>query len=98
MLNVKNISSWWFFGRSSKFCGLLIHQRRGDRAVGSGGFLSYACYCLSLLSGWCVVYVGDASVIQPVETESHVNVSERRMVYVMLPISRQQTDDIYRRK
>jgi hypothetical protein len=28
---------------------LLIHQRRGDRAVGSGGFLSYDCYCLSLL-------------------------------------------------
>jgi hypothetical protein len=26
-------------------------QRRGDRAVGSGGFLSYACYCLSLLCG-----------------------------------------------
>jgi hypothetical protein len=22
----------------------------------------YACYCLSLLRGWCVVYVGDASV------------------------------------
>jgi hypothetical protein len=31
------ISSWWS-GWSSKFCGLLIHQRRGDRAVGSGGF------------------------------------------------------------
>jgi hypothetical protein len=30
--------------------------------VGSGGFLSYACYCLSLLRGWCVVYVGDASI------------------------------------
>jgi hypothetical protein len=44
--NVK-ISSWW----SSKFCGLLIHQRRGDRAVGSGGYLSYACYYLSLLRG-----------------------------------------------
>jgi hypothetical protein len=42
------------------FCGLLIYQRRGNRAVGSGGFLSYACYCLSLLRGWCVVYVGDA--------------------------------------
>jgi hypothetical protein len=26
------------FGRSSNFCGLPIHQRRGDRAVGSGGF------------------------------------------------------------
>jgi hypothetical protein len=27
---------------------LLIHQPRGDRAVGSGGFLSFACYyCLS---------------------------------------------------
>jgi hypothetical protein len=41
---------------------LLIHQRRGDRAVGSGGFLFYACYyCLSLLRSWCVAYVGDAS-------------------------------------
>jgi hypothetical protein len=54
------ISSWWS-GWSSKFCGLLIHQRCGDRAVGSEGFLSYACYCLSLLRGWCVVYVSDAS-------------------------------------
>jgi hypothetical protein len=28
---------------------LLIHQRRGDRAVGSGGFFSFACYyCLTL--------------------------------------------------
>jgi hypothetical protein len=44
------------------FCGMLIHQRRGNRAVGSGGFLFYACYCSSLLRGWCVVYVGDASV------------------------------------
>jgi hypothetical protein len=31
------ISSWWS-GWSSKFFGLLIHQRRGDQAVGSGGF------------------------------------------------------------
>jgi hypothetical protein len=29
--------------------GLLIHQHRGDRAVGSGGFLLFSCcYCLSL--------------------------------------------------
>jgi hypothetical protein len=55
------ISSWWS-GWSSKLFGLLIHQRHGDRAVGSGGFLSYACYCLSLLRSGCVVYVGDASV------------------------------------
>jgi hypothetical protein len=34
------ISSWWS-GWSSKFFGLLIHQRRGDRAVGSGGFFPY---------------------------------------------------------
>jgi hypothetical protein len=33
------------------FCGLLINQRCVDRAVGSGGFLSYACYCLSVLRG-----------------------------------------------
>jgi hypothetical protein len=33
--------SSWFSGRSSKFCGLLVHQRRVDWAVGSGGFLSY---------------------------------------------------------
>jgi hypothetical protein len=33
---------------------------------GSGGFLSYARYCLSLLRGWCVVYVGYASVKCPV--------------------------------
>jgi hypothetical protein len=25
-------------------------------------FLFFACYRLSLLHGWCVVYVGDASV------------------------------------
>jgi hypothetical protein len=31
------ITSWWS-GWSSKFFGLLIQQRRGDRAVGSGGF------------------------------------------------------------
>jgi hypothetical protein len=48
-------------GWSSKFFGLLFHQHRGDRAVGSGGLLSYSCYCLSLLRGWCVVYVGDES-------------------------------------
>jgi hypothetical protein len=48
-------------GGPPSFFGLLIHQRRGDRAVGSGGFLFYACYWLSLLRGWCVAYVGDAS-------------------------------------
>jgi hypothetical protein len=37
-------SSCWS-GRSSNLFGLLVHQRRVDRAVGSGGFLSYACYC-----------------------------------------------------
>jgi hypothetical protein len=31
------ISSWWSRW-SSKFCGLLVLQRRGDRVVGSGGF------------------------------------------------------------
>jgi hypothetical protein len=31
------ILSWWS-GWYSNFFGLLIHQRRGDRAVGSGGF------------------------------------------------------------
>jgi hypothetical protein len=30
------------------FCGLLVDQRRVDRAVGSGGFLFYACYCFCL--------------------------------------------------
>jgi hypothetical protein len=40
------ISSWWS-GWSSKFFGLLMHQRRGDRAVGSGGFcLSPVIVCL----------------------------------------------------
>jgi hypothetical protein len=48
-------------GGPPSFFGLLIYLRR-DRAVGSGGFLSFACYCLSLLRGWCVAYVGDASV------------------------------------
>jgi hypothetical protein len=51
--------SSWRSGWSSKFCGLLIHHRRGDRAVGSGDFFSYACYCLFLLRGWCLVYIGD---------------------------------------
>jgi hypothetical protein len=39
------------------FCGLLV-----DRAVGSGGFLSYACYCLCLFFLAGVGCVGDASV------------------------------------
>jgi hypothetical protein len=46
------ISSLWS-GWSSKFCGLLIHQRRGDRAVGSGGFcltLVIACYFYANIS------------------------------------------------
>jgi hypothetical protein len=47
------ISSWWS-GWSSTFCGLLVHQRRGDRAVGSGGFLPYACYCF-VSSSWLVL-------------------------------------------
>jgi hypothetical protein len=29
----------------------------------------YACYCLSLLLGWCVVYVGDASVYEAMHKE-----------------------------
>jgi hypothetical protein len=41
------------FGRSSKFCGLLIYQRRVDRAVGSGGFVLRLLLFLSLLFGWC---------------------------------------------
>jgi hypothetical protein len=44
------ISSWWS-GWSSKFFGLLIHQRRGDRAVGSGGF------CLSPVIIACLTYI-----------------------------------------
>jgi hypothetical protein len=38
------------------FCGLLVDQRRVDRAVGSGGFLSYACYCF-VSSSWLVLSV-----------------------------------------
>jgi hypothetical protein len=39
------------------FCGLLIHQRRVDRAVGSGGFvLRLLLFCLFFLAG--VVCVG----------------------------------------
>jgi hypothetical protein len=52
MLNV-NISSWWFFGWSSKFFGLLIHQHRGDRAVGSGGFFVFRLLSL-VSSSWLV--------------------------------------------
>jgi hypothetical protein len=49
------------FGRSSNFCGLLVYQRSGDRAVGSEGFcLTPVIICLFLVAG--VVYVGDASV------------------------------------
>jgi hypothetical protein len=45
------ISSWWS-GWSSKFFGLLIHQRRGDRAVGSGSFFSRLFLLLvSLING-----------------------------------------------
>jgi hypothetical protein len=55
------ISSWWS-GWSSKFFGLLIHQRRGDRAVGSGGFwLSPVIACLFFVAS--VVYVGNVSVL-----------------------------------
>jgi hypothetical protein len=52
------ISSWWS-GRTSKLCGLLVDQRRVDRAVDSGGFLSYACYC------FCLFFV--ASVLSMLE-------------------------------
>jgi hypothetical protein len=42
----------WWSGWSSKFCGLLIHQRRGDRAVGSGGFcLTPVIACLFFVAG-----------------------------------------------
>jgi hypothetical protein len=61
------ISSWWS-GWSSKFCGLLIHQHRGDRAVGSGGFLSYACYC------FCLFFV--ASVLPMLEMISTVLIAQ----------------------
>jgi hypothetical protein len=33
-------------------------------SCGQWRHLSYACYCLSLIRGWCVVYVGDASVCE----------------------------------
>jgi hypothetical protein len=42
------------FGRSSKFCGLLVHQRRGDRAVGSGGFFVFRLLSL-VSSSWLVL-------------------------------------------
>jgi hypothetical protein len=51
--------SWWS-GRSSKFCGLLIHQRRDDRAVGSGGFLFLRLLLFHASDRWnmtCVVLV-----------------------------------------
>jgi hypothetical protein len=49
-----------FCGRSSNLFGLLVDQR----AVGSGGFFFYACYCFRLffLAG-LLFYVGDASFI-----------------------------------
>jgi hypothetical protein len=53
------ISSWWS-GWSSKFFGLLIHQRRGDRAVGSGGFvfrlLLLLVLCKQLLCALSCIY------------------------------------------
>jgi hypothetical protein len=49
--NVKMLKILMVVWAVLQFCGLLVHQRRGDRAVGSGGFLSYACYCFSLLRG-----------------------------------------------
>jgi hypothetical protein len=65
--NVK-ISKWvgicvslWWSGWSSKFCGLPVYQRRVDRAVGSGGFLSYACYCF-VSSSWLVLSVLEMQV------------------------------------
>jgi hypothetical protein len=39
----------WWSGRSSNIFGLLVDQRRVDRAVGSGGPSFYACYCFCLL-------------------------------------------------
>jgi hypothetical protein len=42
------ILSWWS-GWPSEFFGLLIHQRNGDRAVGSGGF------CLSPVTIACLM-------------------------------------------
>jgi hypothetical protein len=47
-------------GGPPMFCGLLVDQRRDDRAVGSGGFF-YACYCFCL---FFLAGVGDASVLR----------------------------------
>jgi hypothetical protein len=41
-------------GGPPSFFDLLIHQRRGDRAVGSGGFLFCACYCCTY---YCTYYL-----------------------------------------
>jgi hypothetical protein len=53
------ISSWWS-GWSSKFFGLPIHQRRGDQAVGSGGFclspVIIACLCNNVLQTFYVFF------------------------------------------
>jgi hypothetical protein len=50
-------------GWSSNLFGLLVDQRRVDRAVGSGGpFFFMPVIVFSLVFGWYVVYVGDASV------------------------------------
>jgi hypothetical protein len=55
------ISSWWS-GWSSKFCGLLIHQPRDDRVVGSGGFclspVIIACLCNIFMQTFsCCFYI-----------------------------------------
>jgi hypothetical protein len=62
MLNVKNISSWWFFGRPSKFCGLPVYQRRGDLSCGQWRLFCFLPVIARLFFVAGVVYVGDASV------------------------------------
>jgi hypothetical protein len=53
--------------------------------VGSGGFLSYACYCLSLLRGWCVAYVGDASVsVSAVSIASKIHLIGRTPISIII--------------
>jgi hypothetical protein len=64
MLSVKNISSWWFFGRSSKFCGLPVYQRRGDLSCGQ-----WRLFCFSPVIAFLFFVAGVLSMLEMLDED-----------------------------
>jgi hypothetical protein len=63
-------------GGPPKFCSLLIHQRRGDRAVGSGGFcLTPVIVCLFFMAGVLTMLEIQVQVEFLLESQKSLNTS-----------------------